>query len=256
MLSLTKKLYFKYKRSRIKKFDDLLYYLEKITTGHISTGLMFHLDLEETDNVELFPLINQFNPSIDTTYMSELITSFNFFFVLYTLYDGKKPIHLSSNLFKVYLKDRFDQDMFQYFIHKYDIINQRKCFDMLNNVVDSDGTILLNFFVNTCLNEWHKNNNPDYLLMFIKSYFELHHSIKKNIENWFFDIDILREYITDILCLVNDHYPIFLELAEPIDHERLKTAYNVSCALEIPLMEAINNNYKIQFDEELDFDHF
>jgi hypothetical protein len=43
---------------------------------------------------------------------------------------------------------------------------------------------------------------------------------------------------------------------EHIDHERLKTAYNVSCALEIPLMEAINNNYKIQFDEELDLDHF
>lgn len=247
MLSLTKKLYFKYKRSRIKTFDDLLYYLEKITVSDFSPGLMLHFDLEESDHAELFPLINRFNPLIDMTYTS-VIPSYHFFLVLYMLYDEKKPVHMSSNLFNVYLKDRFDQDMLQGIIHKYDRIKNPDLYHILKIVVDHDGTTLLNFFVNQCLNEWREKNNPDYLLMFMKSYFEFQHDINHNIKKWFFDIDILREELIDILCLINDYHPQWIGMNDSIDHQRLISAYHVSCALEIPLLDAIKNNNLISLD--------
>lgn len=89
---------------------------------------------------------------------------------------------------------------------------------LLVNVKDSNGEFFLDFFMKMSIDRWVSQKNPDYLLIYIKYYFTYDDHQSEN-RDLFKDINpFFKEYILDILCLINDYYPNFIGLVEPINH--------------------------------------
>lgn len=240
-MSRLKSLFDRFSILRLNTVIDMEFYIRKRCYGISNT-----FKLESTNRIDFIRKMKYVDSKtigdLHYLYGFELVDdSHKIFLLLYMCYDETHPVFITFNDGLLNLNISFDKRMFNNFIQRYHHVDSSDIEILLMSVFDKENTSFSTFFLNQCITEWHQNNNPDYLLMYLKSYKDL---IEDDLDfkDWFPDDNPLRDHMLDILCLINDNHPQLIGIESTMEHEPLISAYSIANVMNIPFLEVLNRS--------------